>query len=220
MKIKVETRIVPAIITKTQSELEGTLKRLKGKVKRVQLDVMDGEYVPNSSLDFDFQLPKGFEYEAHLMVKNPLGWVNENAEKVDMVTMHVETLKDIGAAIEKVIARGVKVSLALTPETKIETVKPYLSKIDGLLVMTVIPGSYCVKKNFRPEALEKIKRVREINRYIPIEVDGCMNPTNASLARKAGANTFVSGSYILKSTNIDKALKELEEAVDLTRARV
>ncbi len=208
-----KTFIVPAVIAKTQIELDDMLNRVKKKVQRVQLDIMDGEFVPNTSLNFNFKLSTSFEYEAHLMVNEPLEWVKENADKVDIVIMHVETLKDIGGAIDYVKKKGVKVSLALILETKLATIIPYLQKIDGLLVMTVEPGSYCIKKEFRPEPLKKIRRLRTIDKVIPIEVDGCMNPKNAKLARDAGANIFASGSYIFKSDNLNRAIKELENAV-------
>jgi len=208
-----ETLVVPAIIAKTQRELDGMLDKVRQKVKRIQLDVMDGKFVPNTSLDFDFKLSAGFEYEAHLMVKEPLEWVRKNAGKVNIVIMHVETLKDVGAAVEYVKKQGIKMNLALTLETKLETVTPYLGKIDGILVMTVEPGSYCVKKEFRPEPLEKIKKLREIDKVIPIEVDGCMNLENVRLARGSGANIFASGSYIFKSDNVDEAINDLQNAV-------
>ena len=210
---EMDTLVVPAIIAKTQAKLDGMLRMVRGRIKRVQLDVMDGEFVPNTSLNFDFKLPTGFEYEAHLMVKKPLEWVKKNADKVDIVIMHVETLKDIGAAIDYVRKNGVKVNLAIILQTKLETIIPYLSKIDGLLVMTVEPGSYCIKKEFRPEPLENIKRLRKIDGAIPIEVDDCMNLKNAMLARDSGANIFASGSYIFRSDNIDEAIKELQNAV-------
>ncbi len=77
--------------------------------------------------------------------------------------------------------------------------------------MTADPGNYCVR--FLRETLEKVRKLREIDEAIPIEVDGCMNLKNAGLARDSGANIFVSGSYIFKSKNIDKAIKELGDAV-------
>ncbi len=205
--------VVPAIITNSQNELSDMLTKVEGKVDRVQLDVMDGKYVPNFSLNFDFELPPSFEYEAHLMIKKPLEWVEENAGKVEIVIIHVETLKDVTAALKQVKKTGVRVGLALTLETKLEDVKPHLKTVDQLLIMTVDPGSYCIEKEFRPEPLENIKGLREINQKIPIEVDGCMNPQNARLAKKAGANLFASGSYIFKSANIDRAINELREAV-------
>ena len=72
---------------------------------------------------------------------------------------------------------------------------------------------YCKEKQFRSEPLDNVKRIREINQTLPIEVDGCMNPKNAKLAKAAGANIFVSGSYILKSNNVDRAINELKEAI-------
>lgn len=207
------TLIVPAIIAKTQNDVEGMLRKVKGKVTRLQLDVMDGEFVPNTSLNFDFELPDNFEYEAHLMVRQPLNWIESNAEKVDIITMHVETLEDVDEAINYVKKKKIKVNLALIPETKFQIIEPYMKKVEGILVMTVEPGSYCIEKDFKLETLQKIREFRRIDASIPIEVDGCMNPKNARLARNAGADVFVSGSYIFKSNNVERALKELTDAV-------
>lgn len=206
-----ELLVVPAIIAKTQSELDGMLDKVRRKVKRIMIDVMDGEFVTRTSLDFDFKLPTIFEYEAHLMVEKPLDWVRENADKVDIAILHVETLDNIESAIDYVQGKGLRVTLALKPETKVDAVLPYLSKVHGILIMTVHPGKYGGK--LLPETLEKVKRLREIDEMIPIEVDGGMNHKNARLARDFGANIFASGSYIFKSDDIDKAIEELEDAV-------
>jgi len=212
-QIGLETFVVPAIITTKQSELDSMLTKVLGKVQRVQIDIMDGVFVPNISLNFDFQLIKGVEYEAHLMMKKPLKWIEKNADKVNIVIIHVESLKNIEAAIDYIKNMSLKVYLATKPETKNEVIIPYIKDIDGLLIMTVEPGSYCLENKFQLGPLEKIKSLRVIDKKIPIEVDGCMNPTNAKLARASGANIFASGSYIFKSNNIDKAIKQLEEAV-------
>ena len=206
-----DTLIVPAIIAKTQDELDEMLGKVRGKAERIMLDVMDGEFVPNTSLDFDFELPDDFEYEAHLMTVKPLDWVKENAEKVDIATLHVETLDDIVGAIGFVKSKGLKTILALKPETNLETVLSYLHEVHGVLILTVDPGRYGGK--FLPAVLGKIEQLREISATISIEVDGGMNPTNARLARDAGANIFASGSYLFKSSDIDGAIKELEDAV-------
>lgn len=208
-----ETLIVPAIIAKKQQELDWMLDRVQGIAKRVQLDVMDGEFVPNTSLNFDFTLDYRFEYEAHLMVTSPLDWIRDNSDRVNITTVHVESLKDARSAIDYVREFGVKVNLALIPNTEIASITPFLGMIDGVLVMTVQPGSYCVKKEIHSESLEKVRELRAIDDSIPIEVDGCMNLRNARLARDAGANIFVSGSYVFKSDNIQKAIRALEDAV-------
>jgi ribulose-phosphate 3-epimerase len=209
---KMEPLIVPAVIARDQEELDRIIHRVKGKVKRVQLDFMDGEFVEGTSLDFDFRVPEGLEYEAHLMVKNPLEWVDRIADKVHIAIMHVKTLEDIGAAIEHAKEKGLKVSLALNPETGLEKVLPYLDDIYSVLVMTVNPGTYCV--DFIPETLDKVRKLRETDPSIPIEVDGCENPKNARLAKEAGATIFASGSFIHKSDDPGRAIKEMYEAVE------
>jgi len=203
--------IVPAIIAKEQSQIDSMLDKVKGKVERIMVDVMDDQFVPNTSLDFDFKLPTGFEYEAHLMVRNPLDWVRENGDKVDIVIIHIETLEDVGESIEFVKKRGSKVSLAMRPETQVDTVLDHIREIDGVLVMTADPGHYC--EVFLSNTLDKIKKVREFDENIPIEVDGCMDPENVKFASSAGANVFATGSYIFKSDDIDKALRELRDAI-------
>ena len=187
------------------------LSKVRGKAQRIMIDIMDGEFVPNTSLDFDFKLQDGLEYEAHLMVEKPLDWVKENADKANTAILHLETLDNLRSAIDYVENKGLEVTLALKPETKIDEVLPYLGEVQGILIMTVSPGKYGGK--FLPETLEKVKKLRETDDTIPIEVDGGMNPRNARLARESGANIFASGSYIFKSDDIDKALKELKDAI-------
>lgn len=203
--------IVPAIIAKTQRELDEMLFKLRGQARRIMLDVMDGEFVTDTSLDFDFKLPPGFEYEAHLMTEKPLDWVRERAGAVDIAIMQVETLDDIEAAVDYAKSRELRVTLALSPETRLDAVLPYLNEVHGILILTVNPGRYAGQ--FLPETLEKVRRLRKIDGTIPIEVDGGMNPENARLARDSGANIFAAGSYILKSGDTERAIKELKDAV-------
>ena len=71
--------IIPAVIAKSQKELNGIFSKIKDSACLLQLDIMDSKFVPNSSLDFDFKLPqKKYKFEAHLMVEYPEKWVDEN----------------------------------------------------------------------------------------------------------------------------------------------
>jgi len=202
-----EPIVVPAIIAQSQGELESMLELLRGKVERVMLDVMDGVFVLNRSLDFQFTLPEDFEYEAHLMVVEPLKRIGGMAGKVGSIILHVETLEDVRAAIECVKNLELKVILALNPETGVDKVEPYLGEVDGVLVMTVAPGRYGGR--FLPETLVKCRRIRKIHSTLSIEVDGGMNPENARAAREAGANIIASGSFIMKSEDITLSLRLL-----------
>ena len=199
--------VVPAIIAESQNVLDSMLERLNGKVERVMLDVMDGKFVPNRSLDFDFRLPEGFEYEVHMMAVDPLERLSTMARKVDIAILHVETLTDISATIDRVRRLGLQLTLALNPGTGVDVIEPYLDEVDGVLVMTVDPGAYGGK--YIPEALTKVRSLRGLKPGVPIEVDGGMNVENSRAAREAGANVIASGSFILKSEDVAKAVEAL-----------
>ena len=102
-------------------------------------------------------------------------------------------------------------SIALNPETKIKELKDYLNDIDVILVMTVHPGFYGAK--FLSSPLRKIKKIKKINPDIKVMVDGGMNPKTVRKAVRAGADSIISGSFISKSKNSKKAMKELKALV-------
>ena len=61
-----EKKIVPAIIAKNQTELNASLSKVLDYFDLIQLDIMDNKFVPNTSLFFNFSLPKSkCKYEAH-----------------------------------------------------------------------------------------------------------------------------------------------------------
>jgi ribulose-phosphate 3-epimerase len=206
--------IVPGIIAMNQEELDEMLENVPDNVGRVMLDVMDGRFVPNRSLDFRISIPddRDLEYEAHLMVEDPFNWLETNMNKVDIAVLHVETLSDIGSSIRRAKEMGLNVTLAMSPQTDLDIVVPYLNEVKTVLVLTVEPGQYGAP--FVPQALEKVKELRRINQSIPIEVDGAMNPMNIKLAKEAGATIFASGSYVMKSKSPKRAIEELENALN------
>ncbi len=198
--------IIPSIIAKNQKELDERLSKVKD-FKVVQLDVMDGKFVKNKSLMFSLKLSKKLKYEAHLMVKNPLSWIKKNIKKVDLVIVHYES-DHIGESVNYVKDKGKKIGIAINPRTKVKEIENYLFKLDQVLVMTVNPGKYGSK--FLGKMLSKVKELGKLKSRLKIEVDGGMNPINVKKARKMGANKFVVGSYLQKSEDIKKTLKELK----------
>jgi len=200
--------IIPSIIAKSQKELNNRINNVKKHVSLIQLDVMDGKFVPNNSLCFNFKLPRTkAKFEAHLMVKNPEKWIKKNYRKVETIIIHYES-NNLEESLTLAKKLKKKIGIALNPRTKIEKIIPYLNKIDQVLILTVIPGFYGSK--FLPNNLAKVRKLRKLKPRLKIEVDGGISPKTIKAVDKAGANLFISGSYTVDSENPAKALKTLK----------
>jgi ribulose-phosphate 3-epimerase len=204
-------KIIPAIIAPNQEKLDIYLSLLEGKARNVMLDFMDGSFVPQKSMKFEPELSGRFNYEGHLMVEDPLTYLELLYQRVERISFHVETVTNIEEVISYARKNDFFTSLAINPGTSVDNIIPYLNEVDGVLIMTVEPGRYGGK--FLPYTLEKVRKLRDISSDLHIEVDGGMDPVNAKAAKDAGANAFASGSYIFGSGDIEKALEELEKAV-------
>jgi len=208
--MKNKIKIIPAVIAKSQKELDERINKVKDFVELIQIDVMDGKFVPNSSIDFDFTIPPAnCKFEAHLMINNPLEWIEKHWEKVDTILVHFEATNNPDEIIKSVRKKNKRVGFVLNPETSVEKLKTYLDKIDEILIMTVTPGFYGSK--FLPEALQKVEDLRNLKPDLDIEVDGGITDESIKQAYLAGANMFVSGSFIVKSENVKKAIDTLKD---------
>ena len=206
-------KIIPAVIAKNQDELEERINKVADFIDIIQLDFMDGKFVPNNSIDFDFKLPKtNCIFEAHLMIENPEKWIEKHFMKVDTILVHFESLKDPAAVIKLIKSKNKKAGFVLNPETSLEKIEKYLESLAQVLIMTVNPGFY--GSPFLPEMVDKISMLRKMKNDLDIEVDGGITPETIELVDKAGANMFVSGSYIVKSENIKESVDNLKRLVD------
>ncbi len=201
-------KIIPAIIAKSQKEFKEKINKVKDFVDIIQLDFMDGKFVPNNSINFDFKIPASdCEFEAHLMIQDPLKWVEKHYKKVDTILVHFESCKDPQKVIDIVKKKGKRIGFVLNPETPIDYIQNFLNNIDQVLIMTVNPGFY--GSPFLPQMIDKIKKLRKKCPNLDIEVDGGITDKTIGLVNEAGANLFVSGSYIIKSDNVKKAIDNL-----------
>lgn len=198
--------IVPTIIAKNQKEFNKRYKKLRRYSKMLHLDVMDGKFVKNKSMWFWFKLPK-HDFEAHLMIKEPELFIKTHIVDINKFIVHIETVKNMNNLIKLMKERKKKLFIALNPETPISKIKKYLNKIDGVMVLTVKPGSYGAK--FMPSMLKKIAKLRKLKPKMEIQADGSITPKTIGKASKAGANNFSVGHYIQNNRNIKKALGEL-----------
>lgn len=208
--MKYKDKIIPAIIAKTQKELDERITKVMDFVDLIQLDFMDGRFVPNKSIDFDFKLPKTkCHFEAHLMINDPEVWIEKNYMKVDTILVHFESCKNHKKVIDLVKSKKKRMGFVLNPETSAKKIENYLNELDQVLIMTVNPGFY--GSPFLPEMLDKISELRKMKSDLDIEVDGGITPETIYNVHRAGANMFVSGSYIVNAANVQMAIDKLKD---------
>ncbi len=202
--------ILPSIMAKNQKELDSLLKKLVGVARIIHLDIVDGKFAPNHSLDFNFKLPPKFCYYAHLLVEDPLTYIKKHP-KIELFLSPFESLKDPTKYAKMMKQQKKKIGFSMNPETSVHKVKKFLPLADYVIVLTVHPGFYGGK--FLSADLKKINKIKKINPSVRIIVDGGINSDNIKSAKKAGADYFVSGHFVTKAKDPKKALKELTLAV-------
>jgi ribulose-phosphate 3-epimerase len=203
--------IFPSIVAKNQKELDADLNHLKNTVKVLHLDIVDGKFAPNHSLNFKFKLSSKFKYNAHLMIKHPEAWIKTHWKKIELFIPQFEELKDFERYYHWMKQTQRKVAVAIKPETKVNQIKSFLKHIDYVLVLTVHPGFYGSK--FLPKQLKKITQIKKLAPKVKVIVDGGMNPDTIKLAVRAGADYFVSGSYTTKAEKPKEAVNKLTKSI-------
>lgn len=178
------------------------------------LDVMDGTYTKNKSIDYTYieQLREHsvLLFDTHLMINNPDKVINKYIKAgADIITFQIETLDNSRTSklIKKIRSAGKRVGLAIDLDTDITVLDGYLDSIDMVLIMCVKAGKG--GQEFNKDALKKIKYVRSRSKSILIEVDGGINPTTGAQCVKEGADILVSGNYIYSNDTYD-AIQELK----------
>ena len=207
-----EKKIVPAIIAKDQEELDAMIRKVEDSCDVLHLDIMDGKFVPNESINFDFHVQKnGCCIEAHMMVENPGEWIRKHYDKVDRFQVHLEACDDPGYIIRLAREKKKGICFAINPETLVEKLMPYIKDIDQALILTVKPGFY--GSSFLPEELKKVEGLRRLSPYLDIEVDGGITDKTIGLVENSGANMFVSGSFIMKAKDQKTAINALKKGL-------
>ena len=204
-------QISPSILSADFSQLGNEIKRLENAgADLIHVDVMDGHFVPNLTIGPPVikALKKhcSIEFDVHLMISPVHKYIEAYSDAgADIITIHPEATDDLSASIKKIKDLGKKVGVSLNTETEVSVIQNYLNEINLVLVMSVNPGFGGQK--FMPEVLDKIKKLKniqkELNIDFDIEIDGGIDFENSKIAINAGANILVSGTTIFKSNNGD-----------------
>ena len=210
-------KIAPSILSADYANFEKEIKRLEETgAEYAHIDIMDGHFVPNISFGAgvvaSMRPHSKMVFDCHLMVSNPEHHIEEFARAgADIISIHVEATPHIHGALQKIRNAGVKASVVINPGTPVSAIEGVLNLVDQVLVMTVNPGFG--GQAFLPETMDKIRQLVQLREEkglsFDIEVDGGIDGDTIHVAKEAGANIFVAGSYVFKG--------DVQERVDTLR---
>lgn len=205
--------VIPAVLVKTREALLDSISKVSPFVKTIHIDVMDNKFVPNITVGLEElkQIPQNLAYEFHWMVQNPEKWIRAiSGPHIHIV--HVETIHENWEEIKKAVAEaGGRLGLAISPDTSLAKMLPYVKDANRVLVMTVRPGFS--GQSYIKDAEEKASFLRRKFPDLDIEVDGGITPETAASAARAGVNKIAAASAIFSSQNIKEAFEKLRKAV-------
>jgi ribulose-phosphate 3-epimerase len=172
-------------------------------VNGIQVDVMDGQFVPN--ITFGPGVVRALRkmvsvtLDVHLMIVEPERYLAEFVEAgADRLFVHQEACTHLHRTLQTIRELGSEAGVAINPGTPLSVLEETLDMTDIIQVMTVNPGFG--GQEFISSQLDKIRRLRgmldERGCSIPIAVDGGIDTTTAPLVVNAGATVLVAGSSI------------------------
>ncbi len=213
--------ISPSILSADFAKLGEEVKAVEAAgADWIHVDVMDGHFVPNITIGplvaEAVARVTSLPMDVHLMIEDPDRFLEDFAKAgTAYLTVHPEACYHAHRTIQAIKDLGMKAGVSLNPATPLSAIEWVLEDVDLVLIMSVNPGFGGQK--FIPQSLQKIRDLRSMilskDSDVLIEVDGGVNPETIRAVSEAGADAFVAGSAIFRSSDYGETIGEFRSLI-------
>jgi ribulose-phosphate 3-epimerase len=210
-----ELKINPSLLAADIGHLrEGCQLCERAGADELHIDLMDGHFVPNMSFSPAVvamaRETVSIPLNVHLMMTNPQEYVDAFCDAgANVLLVHIEPEFDHADVLRRIREKGVRAGIVLNPDTGLHAIDSVLDLVDEVLFMTVFPGFG--GQSFLPNALPRIKALREQMPELDIAVDGGLNRDTCRQCLDHGANVFDVGSYLYKQPDMAAEIQALRD---------
>ena len=210
--------IEPSILSADFTKLgDAVMEAEKAGVSAIQIDVMDGRFVPN--INFGPAVVSALRpitkmmLDVHLMIVEPQKYIEDFVKAgADRIIVHQEACVHLHRVLQSIREMGIKSGVTVNPATPPDMIEDGLELSDFVQVMGVNPGFGGQK--FIHSQLNKIRALKSMledrGLDVPIGLDGGIDTVTAPLVVEAGATVLVAGSSVYNSRG---SVKENVEAL-------
>ena len=199
-------KIAPSILTADFGRLADAVRAAEaGGADLLHLDVMDGRFVPN--ITFGALLVEALRkvtalpFDLHLMTVQPERLIEQFADAVDTINVHIEVSPHINRTLDAIHRLGKRAGVCINPGTPVAAIEESLPDVDQVMVMTINPG--WGGQQMIPRQLDKVARIRGLldagGHSADIEIDGGVKVGNIAQCAHAGASIVVCGSSVFNA---------------------
>lgn len=191
---------------------ENIIKLDNTNIDYLHLDIMDNVFVPNRSFYIneikEIILNTKKPYDVHLMVKDIFKYIDDYKQlNPEFITFHYEAHENVEEVINYIKKLNIKVGISIKPNTKVESIKHLLNKIDLVLIMSVEPGFG--GQDFIFDTAKKIEEIKSLKKDLLVSIDGGINDQTVKHCKNA--DIIVVGSYITNNDNYQEQINKLKK---------
>jgi len=205
--------ICPTILAGDAHEYREQIERVSPFAKRIQIDLMDGEFAPTKSVQLEkIWWPQGILADIHLMYQKPNDFLGILVKlKPSMVIIHYEAEVEHVHFANELHRYGIRAGLSLLKDTTVDEVGNLLRYFDHVLVFSGDLGRFGGQADLAQ--LEKVAEIRRIRPGIEIGWDGGVNDSNVSKLTKGGVDVLNVGGFIQNAADPHKTYGIMESLI-------